>query len=459
MMLTVILALLYLSCSLSENDKHDNYLIDDNLVKDNENLEIKFQINSIDTSWYDEPVFFEDFESGMSDWTTRRYYPDISVFSILGNGGIENSQCLRIINDDFNDACLYTIVDLSPSSYYNCIGWIKSENIELAENANIAGNFCIMDSYWTSGDIDIYEFDWKQVYFTFSLDGNMLFPGFDLESIKFGCRLGFYWDFVKGTAYFDNIGIYELLKYESEYFTLAIEPMDKDRISDEALNDWLDNLDLVYEEYYNLVGGYPFDGEKITILSVLQYPGGWAVAGNPIQWHQPWVGVELEHIESDGHWSFGILHEIGHDFDIDERWNFDCEHWANFKLTYVVEILNAKVPTEFGYFQGEEIYDFWQRLYDKHMNNSDPISNDHTTYWFCKIKEEIGWEPFKETFRDYLDGTVTENPTELIDRFNLFMDVLSSNTQDYDDVRDIWPEDILDMIVVHYGGIAGIAEK
>jgi hypothetical protein len=426
----VVIALL--SCSLSENNNKD----DD-----------------------DEPIFFEDFESGIGDWTNYSHNLGVSDFRLLDSGGIDNSNCLRIVNNDFNDACLYTIVALSPSNYYNCIGWIKSENVELAENANIAGNFCLMDSYWTSGDIDMYEFGWKKVYFTFSFDDNMLFHGFDPESIKFGCRLGFYWDFVKGTVYFDNIGIYELPKYESEYFTLVIEPADKDRISDGALNDWLNNLDLAYEEYCNLVGGYPFDGEKITILSVLQYPGGWAVAGNPIKWHQPWVGDELESIENDGHWSFGILHEIGHDYDIDERWIFDCEHWANFKLTYVVEMLDAKVPTEFGYFQGEEIYDFWERLYEKNINDGDPDNDFAPTTWFCWLKEEIGWEPFKETFRDYLDGTVTENPTEPIDRFNLFLDVLSSNTPDYDDVRDIWPEDILNMLVEHYGGTAVIAEN
>jgi len=453
----VVIALL--SCSLSENDRQDNFLIDDNLVKNDKNLEIKFQVNSIDTSWYDGAVFFEDFESGVSDWTSKRYYPDISTFSILGSGGIENSQCLRIISDDFNDACFYTVVDLSPSSYYNCIGWIKSENIELDEGASIAGNLCIMDSWWTSGSTGIYEFNWEQVSFTFSLDGTMLLAGFDPGTIKFGCRLGFFCSLVKGTVYFDNIGIYELPKHESEHFTLVIEPMDMGRISEGALNDWLDKLDLVYEEYHNLVGGYPFDGEKITILSVLQYPGGWAVAGNPIQWHQPWVGEELESIESEGHWSFGMIHEIGHDYDIDERWIFDCEHWANFKLTYVVEMLNAKVPTEFGYFQGDEIYDFWERLYEKNINDDDPDNDVCPTTWFCWIKEEIGWEPFKETFRDYLDGTVTKNPTEPIDRFNLFLDVLSSNTQDYEDVRDIWPEDILNMLIDYYGGSAGIVER
>ena len=431
----VVIALLFLSCSLSENNKDDD----------------------------DEPIFFEDFESGIGDWTSYGY-DSISEIRLLDSGGIENSNCVRIINNEFNYAGLSTIVELPPSDYYNCIGWIKTENIELAEGATVAANIEIIQiatratnssipgGWRTSGDIDIYESDWKQVGFTF-------FAVF--ESAVLFCRLGSNDGDVKGTAYFDNIGIYELelLTYESEYFTLRIEPIDKDRISDEALNGWLDKLDLVYEEYHNLVGSYPYYGKKITILSVLHNPGGWAVAGNPIKWNQQWVGDELESIELDGHWSFGIIHEIGHDYDMDARWNFDHEHMANFKLTYVVEVLDAKVPTEFGYFQGEEIYDFWERLYEKHINDDDPTNNDNVTYWFCKIKEEIGWEPFKKTFRDYLDGTVTENPTEPIDQFNLFLDVLSSNTPDYEDVRDIWPEDILNMLVEYYGGSAGIAEN
>jgi hypothetical protein len=423
-----IVVITLLSCSLSQNNNDDD----------------------------DEPIFFEDFESDIADWTIRSY-GSIPEISFLDSGGIDNSNCVRIINNEFNFSGLYTIVELTPSNYYNCIGWIKTENIELAEGATDTANIEIAhivirgansnipDVLQTSGEMDIYESDWKQVGYTFFAP---------YGSIMISCRLGSYDGDVKGTAYFDNIGIYELelLNYESKYFTLRIEPTDKERISDEALNDWLDKLDLVYEEYHNLVGSYPYYGEKITILSVLHNPGGWAVAGNPIKWNQQWVGEELESIENDGHWSFGIIHEIGHDYDMDARWNFDAEHMANFKLTYVVEMLDAKVPTEFGYFQGEEIYDFWEKLYEKHINDDDPTNNDNVTYWFCKIVEEIGWEPFKKTFRDYLDGTVTEDPTEPIDRFNLFLDVLSSNTQDYEDVRDIWPEDIHNMLVEYYGG-------
>jgi hypothetical protein len=430
-----IVVLSLLSCSLSENNKDDD----------------------------DEHIFFEDFESGIDDWINRSY-DSISEIRLLDSGGVDNSSCVRIVNNEFNYAGLYIIVELTPSNYYNCIGWIKSEEIELAEGAtdtaNIdiahivirSANSSIPDRLQTSGDMYRVESDWKQVAYTFFAP---------YGSIMLSCRLGSYDGDVKGTAYFDNIGIYELelLNYESKYFTLRIEPIDKERISDEALNDWLDKLDLVYEEYHNLVGSYPYYWEKITILSVLHNPGGWAVAGNPIKWNQKWVGEELESIENDGHWSFGIIHEIGHDYDMDARWNFDAEHMANFKLTYVVEMLNAKVPTEFGYFQGEEIYDFWEKLYEKNINDDDPANNDNVTYWFCKIVEEIGWEPFKETFRDYLDGTVTENPNSAIDRFNLFLDVLSSNTPDYDDVRDIWPEDILNMLIDYYGGSAGIVER
>lgn len=74
-----------------------------------------------------------------------------------------------------------------------------------------------------------------------------------------------------------------------------------------------------YESYLDLVGSAPYAGEKIKVLSTRNYPGGWAVAGNPILWCQPYVRGELERVNANDDWSFGILNEIGigaHDYQI-----------------------------------------------------------------------------------------------------------------------------------------------
>jgi hypothetical protein len=51
----------------------------------------------------------------------------------------------------------------------------------------------------------------------------------------------------------------------------------------------------------------PYNGNIITVLGVNTYPGGWAVAGNPILWYKPYINPELQVIESTGSWSFGIM--------------------------------------------------------------------------------------------------------------------------------------------------------
>ncbi|GEM_PF-1881148 len=196
---------------------------------------------------------------------------------------------------------------------------------------------------------------------------------------------------------------------------------------------WIKKLDRVYESYTDLVGDVPYNGKKITVESVEDYPGGWAVAGNPIKWHRPWVAREFKGI-NEGNWSFGIMHELGHDFDLDYRWVWEAEFFANFKMVYAAEKLKAKIH------QGGKWYDYVDSkgltLDDYYEEQAELAGErDHVEDWyrhndpsldkFLKVKRDIGWEPFKKTFRRYGELKEGEIPKTPEKKFNLFIYYLS----------------------------------
>jgi Peptidase M60, enhancin and enhancin-like len=299
---------------------------------------------------------------------------------------------------------------------YVLSGSVKGENIQgnsIGANLFVGNGYNHSDSENSTG-----TFDWKTV--------TMDFIGPPEGTVTIGCRLGFFGSTVTGTAYFDDISVQSDETYrvvEGRHITLFLEQADSDPtvIQPETLTRWVGELDSAYDDYADLVGATPFDGAKIGILSTRTYPGGWAVAGNPILWHEPYVRGELSRVESDGNWSFGILHEIGHDFDIEDRWNFDAEFFANFKMYFVAVRLNAKVsPGGDRYYTGEELREYY-RLGD----TPGETAWGNINFRFITMADQLGWEPFQKTFRFFLGLSGGELPQTRVEKFNLFLDKLT----------------------------------
>lgn len=201
------------------------------------------------------------------------------------------------------------------------------------------------------------------------------------------------------------------------------------------LNDplgWIEKLDSSYVAYEELVGGVPYGGEMITILEVLTYPGGWAVAGNPIKWYSPYIADAFRQVNW-GDWLFGILHEISHDFDLDYKWVWEAEFFANFKMVYAAERMKAKIKQGGYWFDysdpaGLRLEDYY-RWQAEATGEEDSLTdwfhhNDAATDKFLKAKNLIGWEPFKETFRTYGALPWPEVPSTPEGKLNLFVHYL-----------------------------------
>jgi NPCBM/NEW2 domain/Peptidase M60, enhancin and enhancin-like len=195
---------------------------------------------------------------------------------------------------------------------------------------------------------------------------------------------------------------------------------------------WMDKLDAAYLAYKDLVGGTPYKGRKITVREVARYPGGWAVAGNPIKWHKPYLKRAFMQINK-GDWSFGILHELGHDFDMDYRWVWEAEFFANLKMAYVAEKLKIKVHQrnwyDYAKEDGPRLEDYY-RMMARKQGAGEVVENwfrhnDPSVHHFLEIKEKIGWEPFKATFREFAKLNRKDIPPDPAKKFNLFARYLS----------------------------------
>lgn len=221
----------------------------------------------------------------------------------------------------------------------------------------------------------------------------------------------------------------EMASVEGKHIILKLRADDM-RILDDP-KAWVAKLDMAYEAYADLVGAVPYDGEKITILSVEEHPGGWAVAGNPIKWYRKYIPKALYSI-NEGDWSFGIMHEISHDFDIefDSRWAWELEFWANYKMDYAFPQIKAVV------FSDNQVCDYGNpkslRMTDIYLIHEikDAISDrmlkggwidDCYHYKFTAIAKEVGWDALKRVFRWYNSLGIDELPEDAFCKRSLFI--------------------------------------
>ncbi|MGL1934392.1 MAG: hypothetical protein OCD01_05210 [Fibrobacterales bacterium] len=219
------------------------------------------------------------------------------------------------------------------------------------------------------------------------------------------------------------------------------------------LKAWVSNLDKVYQSYVGLVGRIPDDGYKVG-FKVNESSGCFGSNSTPINVCSRSM---TEYVSNPGDdWGMGFMHELGHHFEYEGKWNFDGEHWANFKVLYAVKELGANVIMNGKTYVGNDFDDYWeeqciqtQNQYDAipdshkrlscsqipavHVNNDDNSSNnlrkynDCTTHIFNKIHDTIGWKPFMKTFREFNDGDANQTLQQNV-KYELYMSTLQNNT-------------------------------
>ncbi|MFC1584549.1 hypothetical protein ACFL5V_03265 [Fibrobacterota bacterium] len=263
-------------------------------------------------------VLNSGFETGPEDsadnWSADAWRMARSVFSLedtIGTQGVLTRVAAIETPTEQNDARWIQNLNLLPNTNYTVSAWVKGENI--APQAGAAYGACVGVMTGGLSNAEAGTFDWKQIHlnFTSPADGQ----------VTICCRLGKNGSISTGKVWFDDVVVEERPPYDYSTVTgghivmqLFTQNVQQSSITPENLSGWVAQLDSCYISMADLVGGTPFNGELITVQSVDYYPGGWAVAGNPIRWDSTYVDNTLNSIQNYGDWSNGIIHEIGHNF-------------------------------------------------------------------------------------------------------------------------------------------------
>lgn len=331
------------------------------------------------------------------------------------NSGVNDSRCLSIIALDEDTDVMFAqkVTGLKSGGYYKASAKVKTDMIDGGMGANLC-----LDYLWapTSGTLTGSHSKWQDL--VLEIDD---VP--ENGEIILCLRLGNTAAASRGLAYFDDVVLKEnqdLYIRTSKHFRLVVS-QDLVPISDQLIDEWLANMDDVYECYKELFRGkVPFDGKIISIRS--KEIDAWAYAGNPIQWNKNYIYESLQTIRR-GDWCFGIMHEIGHNFapyisSATYAWNWNEEIFANFRMFYALEKLNAKVITTASVVQadgsfesqektytGSELLQLYKsetdNCYDRTIGAGRAVEMGNALcYCLIRIKETYGWELYQDVFEE-----------------------------------------------------------
>ena len=250
------------------------------------------------------------------------------------------------------------------------------------------------------------------------------------------CALGFRYGgttnggYSTGTVYFDNVSVVkvtdELFMQEGEHVRLFIEPSQV-YASAKQITEWLANLDKMYLSYAELMGATPHEGRKLAILSSRGLESSyWALAGYPILWSSNYSAVTstFEELAKHGTWSFGLMHELGHVFNLgNSSWNWNDEMFANFRMQYGLEQNQGKVWMDERVYTGREILEMYKKDYDQTVYTQ--VNDNGIHYMLGRLADAngIGWEPFKAAFRELT--TKGGAPSGKYEKFEYLLSLLS----------------------------------
>ena len=207
-------------------------------------------------------------------------------------------------------------------------------------------------------------------------------------------------------------------------------PQDIDRVLPMSrLQLWADQLEIAYSAFQSLTGFCPFRSIKVEAYVPSPYEGyaGWVFPdSNVIHVAPDFLRKDLERMGRRAvDWNFCVLHEMGHIFDFGMPWNFEAELMTDLKVAYVMEACNAAAaPAEFPAttcFYGKDIKQAYAQL-------GKDLSVDYDVFScakrFLDIKDKIGWEPFRQTFRYLYQNRNAYTDISKGERFELFLKTL-----------------------------------
>ena len=341
--------------------------------------------------------------------------------------GLHTQTSSKLILDfyELDDSRFYKDFQLKPLTRYkasvHCIGSNITAQAGQGANLSVLGE-------WNHSN----EFNGGKG--SFEGDLHLSFRTNSSGKIRLSLRLGFWCSEAKGKAEFTNFQLFEdedsvILGTGQIRIDLSIDDLsllDLDRIE-----WWLEQNNTAYNQMKELYGKAPYNGEPIFI-EARDGINCFAFAGNPIVWNRKCM---FDFFNSNNFSAcFGTIHEIGHDFDQTILTKINCEFMANFALLYAVDTANLMIYFDNQMTKGDGlIHGFYEKSYKKTIAKG-VYHHDGLEYCMMRIKEKIGWEPFKKAMRELLRAPPKlEKPTEC---FALWLNMLTKESGQ--DVRSMF---------------------
>ena len=227
-----------------------------------------------------------------------------------------------------------------------------------------------------------------------------------------------------------------LQSFQKLYLDYELDAVLVNTFSAGRLNTFLDKLDVAYLKQLGLVRSMPNSVGRMEFITSRTLPTGVeGRSGYPIQWS---VVTAISHVKRMNQLNANIaetpIHEIGHNFD-KPSWTFEAEAQTIFKIYHYMDQTNDRMAVSnydqviiggSGYltYMKSGVYRTNNHInYDAAMSQSiySPYS---LAYRLSKIAEEIGWEPFQNTYLYFDELPWQQTPTTSIGKFNLFMSKL-----------------------------------
>ena len=366
--------------------------------------------------------------------SSKNNYAGRATMLLENNCGYNGGDCLTINGTDVDASFQYSISGLLPNRVYSVETYIKGENI----GASAIGA-TLTDLDWSISANNQGTFNYMKNNFVTIADKT--------GKITVKLRLGFWGSINNGKAYFDDIKIkpYEDQTYTSKYIRLLINSDQLGDTDESVVYSWLNKLDKYIDNLcYITSTNCSKVGFDINARNNSPY---WGSAGSsttnafqPINWNQYYVQGMLAGIAAnDKEMSFGILHEIGHQFAKElnspnlegDRWIWNGEFWANMNMAlglYNMEYGFANNGITYVGNNSSNNYKWINENYCSNINCS-VVNPDTFNAYLIRIQRDFGIDIFKKTFNDFRAMTTAQLPSNASNttKLTLFMDKLFQN--------------------------------
>jgi hypothetical protein len=331
-------------------------------------------------------------------------------------------------------------IQVDPDSEYELTGWVKTADVQgSGARIGVYGHGVATDSYLAaSTDAVLDTQEWTPV--------SVRFVTGRTRTVRVACTLGESEPLrasstASGTMWCDDLGLTKLRTLDLAYLAgryVALHLYAEDWHFQDAAQ-YVAYLDEVYEILADLVGGTPYGGERITVRSdaSMHYA---LLSGSTIRVRP---GLPLAQTVNEHGIDFGVVHELGHDFDLAASGHYigamafhDYEHWADLKALHVFDVLGVRHPhltgialdgrtlplSELGLPYVERLAVPWLAAESRDYR---AMPHDVYTGLTYMLRPQLGWGPFACAFRAYAQRASAPEPATDEAKVSLWASTLS----------------------------------